>query len=179
MKYLWIMALALLAAQSPATAQTDAISQYFEKYMDDESFTTVYLSPKMFELLGKLDLEQLEDREAAEVMKVVSDLKGLRVLTTEKDTEARYEEAMSLLDVKDYEILMTVRDEGENVHFWVKDDGGNIINELLLLVGGADDFVLLSFVGNIDLKKISKLASSVDIDGLEHLEKLDEEEIEN
>ena len=74
---------------------------------------------------------------------------------------------------------MTVRDEGENVHFWVKDDCGNIINDLLLLVGGADDLVLLSFVGNIDLKKISKLASSVDIDGLEHLEKLDEEEIEN
>ncbi len=176
MKYLWIMAFAFLAAQNPATAQIDAISNYFEKYMDNEDFTMVYLSPKMFELLGKLNLDELEDREAAEVMSVVSDLKGLRVLTTDINTQKLYDEAMSLLNVEDYEVLMTVRDEGENVHFWVKEGSGDVINELLLLVGGGDDFVLLSFVGNINLRKISKLANSVDIDGLEHLDKLDEEE---
>jgi hypothetical protein len=67
---------------------------------------------------------------------------------------------------------MTVRDEGTNVEFLVKDTG-DIINELLLLVGG-DEFVMMSFVGNIDLDKISKLANSLDIDGAQHLDKLED-----
>ncbi len=176
MKYFWMLALALFALQAPALAQPDAISQYFDQYVDDENFTVVYLSPKMFQLLGKLDLDELEDKEAAEVMDVVSDLRSLRILTTEENSLKYYEEAIQKLDTRDYEVLMTVRTEDENVNFYVKDDGGNVIEELLLLVGGTDNFVLMSFIGNINLKKISKLAKTIDVDGMEHLENLDEDE---
>ena len=60
------------------------------------------------------------------------------------------------------------------MRFLVKDDGPKV-KELLLLVGGADSFVLMSFVGDIDLKQISKLSKSMDIEGLEHLEELEED----
>ena len=72
-----------------------------------------------------------------------------------------------------YEELMTVKDGDSNVSFLIKDsDGGNIVNELLLLVGGQEDFVLMSFSGKIPLDKVSKLAKSINIDGAEHLDKL-------
>lgn len=153
-------------------AQDDAISKYFSKYMDDEAFTVVYLSPKLFQLLGKLELEDLNDKEAAAILEVVEDLKSLRVLTTEVNAENYYNEAVKTINTKDYEILLTVRDEGENVQFLIKDEG-NMINELLLLVGGVDEFVMVSFVGNINLDKISQLAKKLDVDGVEHLDKLD------
>ena len=178
-KYFWMIALALVACSAPSFAQTDAISNYFEQYVDDERFTVVYLSPKMFQILGKLDLDELEDKEAAEVMDVVSDLKSLRILTTDENTMGFYEEAQQKLDTKGYDVLMTVRSDDENVNFLVKDDGGNVIHELLLLVGGNEDFVMMSFVGDINLKKISKLAKTIDVDGMEHLDKLDEEESQN
>ena len=95
-------------------------------------------------------------------------------MTTEINPNERYKEAMSLINPSEYETLMTVKDGNEHVRFWVK-DSGDIINELLLVVGGDDEFVLLSFVGNIDLAKISKLANQIDVKGAEHLQKIGNE----
>ena len=53
-------------------------------------------------------------------------------------------------------------------------ESGDYVQELLMLVGGADNFAMISFIGNIDLKKIGKLAKALDIDNLEYLNKLDE-----
>jgi predicted transcriptional regulator len=175
MKYLLVFMISMCAFMGVTNAQEDAISKYFSKYMDDEAFTVVYLSPKLFQLLGKLELNELDDKEAAAIMEVVEDLKSLRVLTTEENAEQYYNEAIKTINTKNYETLLTVRDDGENVQFLIKDEG-NTINELLLLVGGADEFVMVSFVGKIDLDKISQLAKKLDVDGVEHLDKLNERE---
>ena len=171
MKYLILITFCFLSIGS--FAQEDAIDKYFEKYLDDENFTSVFVSPKMFQMISKLDLDAVEsDPEAKLAMEVIKELKGLRVLTTEVDPAGRYKEAMSMLNQKEYETLMTIRDGSENIRFWVKDDG-DIINELLLLVGGTDEFVLLSFTGNIDLAKISVLANQLDIKGAKYLDKIE------
>ncbi len=173
MKYLSLL-IVLSGFLSPLTAQTDAISRYFDQYINDERFTVVYISPKMFEVLGKLDLKEMKDEEAQLIMDVVKDLKGLRVLTTEVSPLKFYEEAKSKIKTSEYEILLTVRDEGENVQFLIKDEA-DTIKELLLLVGGEDEFVMLSFIGDIDLDKISKLAKKLDVKGVQHLDKLEDE----
>lgn len=165
-----ILFLFVLSIASVVTAQNDAIEKYFSKYIDDERFTVVYISPKMFSMVAKMDIEDMDP----EVKDIISDLEGLRILTTEFNTNSLYNEAMKTIDMNEYELLMKVRDGEENVHFLVKEGENDKIRELLLLVGGNDQFVLLSFVGNIDLSKISKLANSMDIDGFEHLEKIDE-----
>jgi len=41
------------------------------------------------------------------------------------------------------------------------------------LVGSPDEFVLVSILGKIDLDKISQLSKQLDIDGVEHLEKIE------
>jgi vacuolar-type H+-ATPase subunit F/Vma7 len=174
MKYLSLILIAVLSFSVSASAQDDAISKYFNKYADDEKFTVVYISAKMFEMLGKLDLDELEDKETEAIMEVVKDMRGLRVLTTEHNAIQVYEDAIKTINTKGYEQLMTVRTDEENVQFLVK-ESGDVINELLLLVGEANEFVMVSFVGSIDLNKISKLAKVLDVEGAEHLEKLEEE----
>lgn len=173
-KYLLLFSLFLLGISANTYAQDDAIERYFDQYVDDERFTVVYISSKMFQLISKLDLDEVsEDKEAKVALEVIEDLRGLRILTTDILTNQFYKEAIKKIDTNDYEVLMKVRDGEENIHFWVKEDAsGDIINELLLLVGGEEDFVLLSFIGNIDLDKISKLAKTIDVNGVEHLEKL-------
>ncbi len=153
-----------------AQAQIDAIGKYFEKYMDDEQFTTVYISGRMFSMVSNLSEEDMDD----EVKSLLAGLKGLRILTTEVDPQKYYKEFRSILNTKEYEPLMVVRDQGvEEVQFLIKEEGDKI-QELLLLVGGTDDFVLMSFVGDIDLSTISKLSESFDVPGMEKLEKLEE-----
>ncbi len=82
-----------------------------------------------------------------------------------------YTEANKRLNIKEYEELVTVREKDSNVRFVTKEANG-VINELLLLVGGKDEFVMMSFVGNIDLSKIARLAKKLNIDGAEHLDKI-------
>ena len=71
----------------------------------------------------------------------------------------------------EYSELLTVRDNNEHVRIWTK-DSGSIIEELLLLVGKPDEFVMLSFTGKIDLDKISSLAKVLDVKGADQLEKI-------
>jgi vacuolar-type H+-ATPase subunit F/Vma7 len=157
-----------------AVAQEDAISKYFSKYVDDERFTVVYVSGKMFEMINKMEID-LDDEEAEAILSVVKDLKGLRILTTEENGLQFYNEALKIINKNEYETLMTVREgKSEHVQFLVKDsNGGNNINELLLLVGGEnEDFVLISFIGNIDLKEVSKLSKAFkDEDGKSYKDK--------
>lgn len=166
MKYLKILFLALLLAPAftaGAQSQVNAIDKYFQQYVDDERFTVVYISPKLFQMIGKLDIDKFDsDREAQAIMDIAQDLQGLRILVSEEDAMELYQEAKSKINTDEYEVLMTVRDrDGDNVEFLVRDDGSNIIEELLLLVGG-DEFVMLSFVGTLDLNKISQLARTIE-----------------
>lgn len=173
MKKLLIACGFLVFGVTASMAQADAITKYFDKYLNDESFSVVYISPKMFDLVSKLDVDDM-DQDTKDVLK---DLKGLWILTKNSDGQKYYQEAMNILNTKEYETLMTVRDGDSNVRFWVKEDpaNSNRINELLLLVGG-EDFALISFIGNIDLKKISKLSDKMDVKGMEHLEDLDKKQ---
>ena len=175
MKYLSIFLLALFGLNVNAVAQEDAISKYFSQYVDDEDFSIVYISSKMFEMLGKLDTDSMDDRETQAVMEVVQDMRGLRILMTEKEPMQFYNEAIKTINTNGYEELMKVRTDGEHVQFLVKENG-DIIRELLLLVGEADEFVMISFIGNIHLDSISKLGKVLDVDGAEHLEKLEEKD---
>jgi len=169
-KTLLLLPLFLLAAISNLSAQNDAITRFFEKYMDDERFTVVYVSPKMFQIVSKIETD---DEEWNQVRDIVKDISGLRVLVADSidDGLSYYKDALSKVPTGEYEELLTVRDGKENVRIWVK-DASNIIEELLLLVGSPDEFVLLSFTGKIDLDKISELSKTLDIEGAEHLEKV-------
>ena len=169
MKSLILSFFIILATTLSSIGQEDAITKYFNKYVDDTSFTSVYISPKMFEMFAKMDIDDMEP----EVQEVIASMKGLRILHTEKNATKYYQEAIKTINTNEYELLLTARDEGENVRFMVKSDG-DIVHELLMMVGGDKEFALLSFLGNIDLKKIGKLAKALDIDNLQYLDKLDE-----
>lgn len=168
-KYLFLLPVLFLAAIQ-LHAQNDAITRFFSKYSEDERFTTVYVSQKMFQLVAKVETDDADWNSMREVIK---DLGGLRVLTCDSITDGvqLYKEALSKVPQNEYSELLTVRDGQENVRIWIKDQG-NIINELLLLVGAPNEFVLLSFVGKIDLEKIGSLSKTLDIKGAQHLDKI-------
>jgi hypothetical protein len=169
MKSLLLTAVALVFAAFSSLAQEDAITKYFNKYIDDAKFSAVYISPKMFNMVSRIEIEDMEP----ELQEVIRSMKGLRILHTEENSLQYYNEALKTINTNEYELLLTARDEGENVRFMVK-ESGDIVQELLMIVGGDKNFALMSFIGNIDLKKIGKLAKALDIDNLEYLNKLDE-----
>ena len=166
-----LTALALLAATA-AQAQSDAISSYFSQYVDDPDFTVVYISGKMFDLaeslISNIETDDFNAEQSAALSEVVRGMRGLRILTTDVDGMARYTEAKSkMLGARPYELLMTVREkQRNNVDFYTHSvDGGDAVDELLLLVGQEEGtFVLLSLIGNVDVSKIGELAKAFEDD---------------
>lgn len=149
--------------------QNDAIDRFFQSYQENEDFTMVFVSPRMFQMVSKV----IEGQDDEDIKDLVKDIKGLKILSTEVDPLTYYNEASKMIPTESYEVLMTVRDKGSNVRFLTKESSGDVIEELLLLVGGEDNFTLMSFVGTLDLNKIAKLAKKIDIDGAEFLENLE------
>lgn len=163
----------LMTVVSGAFAQ-DAISKLFAKYQNDESFSQVNISSKMFGLVTNMEVEKPEDKE---VLNAISKIKGLRILGKENTSDARalYKEAFALVSGKDFEELMSVRDKDKDMKFYIKESGGKI-SELIMIMGGANDFMVMSLFGEIDLKQISKIGQRMDVGGLENLQKLNKDD---
>src|SRR3990170_259885 len=119
MKSIILSLFVIIATSLSAIAQEGAIKKYFSKYVDDERFSAVYISPKMFGMVAKIEIEDMEP----EVRDVIRSMKGLHILHTEQNSLQFYNEALKAINTNEYELLLTARDEGENVRFMVKDNG--------------------------------------------------------
>jgi hypothetical protein len=166
-----IMAIAILMIVVSGARAQDAISKFFTKYQDDESFTQVNVSSKMFSLFTNMDAETPEDKE---VLEAISKLKGLRILHKDNTSDARalYKEAFALIPVKEFEELMSIREKDNDIKFYIKESGGKI-SELVMIMGSMDDFMVMSLFGEIDLKQVSRIGKKMDVKGLENLQNLD------
>lgn len=162
----------MMMAASIAVQAQDAVSKFFSKYQNDESFSQVNISSKMFSLMANLDVENPEDKE---VVEMISKIKGLRILAKEEARNSRelYKEALGMIPTKEFEELMTVRDKDKDMKFFIKESGGKI-SELIMIAGGNEEFMVLSLFGEIDLKQVSKISKKMNIEGLENLENVKE-----
>ena len=151
-----------------AIAQKSPVDKLFEKYSGKEGYTSIYISEYMFTLFSNISAE---DKDFQDVIKGLS---GIKILATEgSQTGVNFHaEIMKELPTQEYKELMVIREKDENLTFLVKDVKGKIVE--LLLIGGGSDNVLISIQGsNINLKNISKLSKSMDIDALNVLENIE------
>ena len=171
-----ITLIVLLGCVTVVHAQNDAILKFFDKYWEDEDFTQVTITSRMFSLFTDLEVENQEDQA---VLDAISKLKGLKILAKEDATDGKqlYKEAFALIPGTEYDELMSVRDKETDMKFLIKEKAGKI-SELLMIAGGSGEFFILSIFGEIDLKQIARISSKMDIDGLkglEHLNKRDKD----
>lgn len=157
-----------------AQAQNDAVTKLFNEYYNDEKFTKISVSSKMFELFTEIEPGDANEKE---ILDAISKLKGLKVIATDSAANSAklYADAVKKISGNGYEELMEVKDAQENMKFMISEKDG-IISELVMVVGGKKSFFVMSLYGVIDLKQISKLSKGMNVKGLEYLQKLDESE---
>ena len=161
MKYkILILSFLISSSFSSVYGQQDLVNSFFEKYSESEYVTSIFISPRFFNMFNQVDLD-LEEKEAEAIGNLVEDLTSRRILIAEENAKSMYQEFSADFQKADYELLMRVNNKGEDeVDFLIKESEG-IVKELIMLIGGqSTDFVLLSFTGNIDLDKISQLSES-------------------
>jgi hypothetical protein len=155
-----------LWSQSPA-------DKIFDKYSGMEGFTTVYITKYMFDLFKDMQNDSVSD----EMQEAISRLNCIKILATNDESETKtninlYDEVMKNLPKAEYNEMMVIKEKDENVRFLVREKDSKVV-ELLLLVGSPDESVMISIQGDIDMKNISKITKSLNIEGMENLEKIE------
>ena len=168
MQKLILIPLLLLAFVFRAQAQDDAIQRFFSKYMEDDRFSRVYISPKMMQMAGGFLKNNSEnDKESAELGALISKVKGIRILSSDVvDGKTLYKEAMGTLAKNLYEELMDVQDKGTSLKFMVREEAG-LVKELLMLSGDGESFTLLSMQGNFTYEDLNMLAEKTNMPGMD------------
>ena len=152
-----------------AFGQKSAVDKVFDKYSGKDGYTTVYISSYMFNLMSSIDSD---DPDFDEFKKATSGISSIKILTQDGgNSEAFGEELISMLPRSEYKEMMVVKDQEEEVLFLAREEGGKITEFLLIVSGGGED-ALIAIQGDIDMESISKIASGLDMPGLENLEDL-------
>lgn len=148
-------------------AQSSAIDRYFEKYQDDDRFTQITVSSRMFGLFVNFEMDDPSEQELVET---ISNLKGLKILASDSvaNVEQLFTEASNKPKAQMDELLSIKEGEAE-FNFYINETDGKI-NELLMVGKESHSIFILSLVGNIDLKQISALSKKMNIDAFEHFE---------
>jgi len=143
----------------------DLVSDFLAQTKESNVFTQVNISSGMFRMIS--------DLTDAETESIIRNLTGMKILTTEQETDRYFREVQAMIRKRKpvYEELMSVQEEGEQVWMYCRKKNKEIA-ELVVLVGGKEEFVLMNFCGVIDLKKISRLGKALNVEGMEYLEKV-------
>ncbi|HDZ41919.1 MAG TPA: DUF4252 domain-containing protein [Bacteroidetes bacterium] len=163
MKRIVLLSFTLILAVS-SFAQKNPIDAMFDKYAGKEGITTVYISSKMFSMMGKADLDD------DELQDVINNLKSIRILTVDDDELNKklnfFSELEKDLDFNAYEELMVVKGSDRDLKFLVKEKGKRI-DELLMIGGGPGQNVLISIKGDLDLENITSISKAMGIEELQ------------
>lgn len=177
MKKIILSTAIMLIALMPAMLQAQtAIDKLYEKYAGQDGFTSINISPGMFQMLSDLDTDDSTE-EVKEAQNVMDQLKSLKMLVYEPKEGQKFDfmkEVKKSVNLGDYIELMSIREENTDIRFLVKKTKDGHISEMLMLVDDDNEGMIMSMTGNIDMNTISKIGKSMDVKGLENLEKLDQ-----
>jgi hypothetical protein len=149
-------------------AQSNPVDEMFNKYSEKQGFTVVSISSKMFSLFANKDPE---NKDADNVIKT-----QINKNTSVEDSLLNknlnfYSELSKKLDLSVYEELMVIKEGPDITKFLIKQNG-NIISELLVVKGGPGGNSLISIKGELNLKNISDMSKSLDMQELKSLDKI-------
>ncbi len=152
--------------------QGTVITKYFNRFADNEEFTKVSVSQKMFSLFTNLEAGSAAEKE---FLQAAGKLKGLKAIMADSipNSAVLYKQAITDLNKAAYEELVSINDARGNMLFSIKESNG-IISELIMVAGDKKQFIMVSLYGEIDLKNISKIAQQMHINGLDQLKHIDD-----
>lgn len=164
------MVLLFSMVQTTKLQAQSSIDTFFDQYQGDERFSRVKVSSRMFELFLEIDMDDPEEQAFVET---ISKLKGLKVLIGKEVPEAaQLYKTFAKGPAASMDELMTVSDAQKEFQFYITESGGKI-SELLMVGFDEQQVMMMSLVGEIDLKEISALSRKMNIEGFDNFKNID------
>jgi hypothetical protein len=157
----FFLIICLLCSSFAITAQDKLVSNFFDKYENEDDVTIISISKAMFKMMPVNSI----NTGNADLSSIMSKIESMRIITSEKkelkDRMAADSKALFAKNSK-YEELIRIKDGKSNVVFNAVKNG-NLINELIMLVNDESDFVVISILGNFTVEDIQKIAKNTEV----------------
>ncbi|MCL8007771.1 DUF4252 domain-containing protein [Gelidibacter japonicus] len=180
-----VVLLAILIAPMLSFGQS-----FFDKYESMKGVTSGVISQKMFKMIATIDVD-LDDPEAQGFLDMVKKIQSIKVLSTGDSniSSSLSADTEKYISSSKLDELMRFKDGNQTVKFYVKEGRDeNHVKELLMFISGLKELtkdanieingekreietILVSIIGDVDLREISKITSKMNVPGGEHLEK--------
>lgn len=170
--FLFLMISPLVLAQS-----------IFDTYKSNDRVTYVSISPQMFSLLAKLNIED-SDPEAKEFLELITQIESFKLLRTDESSISDHfsDWTQDYVETNNFSELMRAREDSATVYFYAAlSDQERIVDQLIMFVQDGwennsleqpSQTVLLYIQGKLDLPRIASLAKKLDIPAAKELQKL-------
>jgi hypothetical protein len=148
----------------------------FDKFESNDAVQSVIVNKKMFELMGKMDVDaQGNEKKFIDLVKKLDNLKvymtgNAKVATDMKNSVTNYLKSNPLDE------LMRATDSGRKVNIYIKSGAtANSVKELLMFIEDPTSkdksAIVLSLTGNFNLDEISALTEKMNLPGGSELKK--------
>ncbi len=147
------------------------IDEEFYDYKEQDNFTSVFISSKMFDLAQYIDMEEM-DEDMEELKELMSSIKAFNMVFGEnvEDVVTKYKDAESTV-ASSFEELMKIKDGDGNFSFYIDENKG-MVYELVMVGHMRNELIIFSLVGEISLSKLSKIANVMQKAGIENIGKI-------
>lgn len=160
MKRLIILAVILLSA-TIASAQEGR--NIYNKYSGGEGVTAVYISPSMFKLIGKLPNLEIETESGGsmDLAPLISSFKGFYMLDISNPSVITEidKEVTTMISKGRYDLLMEVKDEGDNVQIYTSGDE-KTIESFVFIASDGHEVQFICIDGKINRTDLETLIAS-------------------
>lgn len=144
---IFITIITLMVGISELHAQTDM----FDKLSNDKNITTVYISKALLGMIPNKDFG------AGNISGLMNKLEQIEIYTGENKKSANLmkSEMKSLTRNKAYEVLMTVKDHGENVTFYAQKEKDSF-KDLIMFIEESEECTIIRLIGTFTAEDVQK-----------------------
>jgi hypothetical protein len=131
-----ILGILILSVSMPFVYGQRSIDALFERYADNDGFTTITLSGDLLKFVVSND-----DRDENHWMGKITEIRILAQDDKGMKVENFFDHAMRDINMHDYEEFMRIRKSDQDLRMLVRSNG-NVIREFLLIGGGKDNLII-------------------------------------
>ena len=158
-----IFAIIVLAILS-MTAFAQSGRDIYNKYSDEAGVSSVYISPAMFRLIGKIPDIQMED-SPVNFSSIIKSMSGFFVVSSDNPdiADLLYGDVKTFIQKGEFELLMETKEDGEVMRMYTAGNDKSVTS-FVMLSRDNEEVSFIAFDGKMDREELELLIAEAAAD---------------
>ncbi|GAA4135622.1 hypothetical protein GCM10022216_09680 [Sphingobacterium kyonggiense] len=152
-----IMLIISLFFATLAQAQISKLDKIFEQYKEHKGVTSIKIGKPMFKMLNKM---KLSDTDVDMIKPLLGKINSIKMLVLEGENKGIQTEVSNAIKNLNYEELMVINSDGDQIRFLAENVDGDFFSNLLLSINSEEDTIFMILDGSIKYEDLNALVNN-------------------